>query len=436
MVDQVESDIGAIDVLVNSAGAARRSAPADLDAAAWHAAMDAKYFSYIHPLDAVLKRMAARGRGAVVNIIGSGGKVANPVHLPGGAANAALMLASTGLAAAFAPKGIRDQCDQSGHDADRARGGGSSSRIEDDRHRRGRAAETHEGEDSARPARDARGSGQGRALPRLRCGELRDGRDRADGWRGESRHLKRPMLTDIEIAQRAKLLPIGEIAARLGIPDDALSRTGGQGEDFARMARRAVRARPDGKLILVSAISPTPAGEGKTTTTVGLGDALQRIGKSAADLPARAFARARVRDEGRRGGRRLRAGRADGGHQPAFHRRLPRDRGREQPARRADRQPHPSRQRVRHRRAPHHVEARRRHERSRAARDHGGARRRRQRLPAAGRLRHRRRLGGDGDLLPRRVARRSARAAREDRRRVHAGDSGRSLPASSTRTAR
>ena len=107
MVDEVESGIGAIDVLVNSAGAARRYAPADLDASAWHAAMDAKYFSYIHPLDAALKRMAARGRGAVVNIVGSGGKVANPVHLPGGAANAALMLASTGLAAAFAPRGIR-----------------------------------------------------------------------------------------------------------------------------------------------------------------------------------------------------------------------------------------------------------------------------------------------------------------------------------------
>ncbi len=136
---EVERDIGAIDVLVNSAGAARRSAPADLDAAAWHAAMDAKYFSYIHPLDAVLKRMAARGRGAVVNIIGSGGKVANPVHLPGGAANAALMLASTGLAAAFAPKGIRVNAINPGHDADGARGGGSSRRIEDDRHCRGRA---------------------------------------------------------------------------------------------------------------------------------------------------------------------------------------------------------------------------------------------------------------------------------------------------------
>lgn len=107
MADEIERDVGPIDILVNSAGAARRHAPQDLDAAAWHAAMDAKYFSYIHPIDAVLKRMAARGRGAIVNIIGSGGKVANPVHLPGGAANAALMLATAGLAAAFAPKGIR-----------------------------------------------------------------------------------------------------------------------------------------------------------------------------------------------------------------------------------------------------------------------------------------------------------------------------------------
>jgi len=107
MATDVERDLGPIDVLVNSAGAARRYAPADLDPEAWHAAMDAKYFSYIHPLDAVLKRMVARGRGAIVNIIGSGGKVANPVHLPGGAANAALMLATTGLAAAFGPKNIR-----------------------------------------------------------------------------------------------------------------------------------------------------------------------------------------------------------------------------------------------------------------------------------------------------------------------------------------
>ncbi|MEO8674572.1 MAG: SDR family oxidoreductase [Casimicrobiaceae bacterium] len=107
MVVEAERDVGPIDILVNSAGAARRYAPVDLCADAWHAAMDAKYFSYIHPLDAVLKRMAARGRGAIVNVIGMGGKVANPVHLPGGAANAALMLATAGLAAAFGPKGIR-----------------------------------------------------------------------------------------------------------------------------------------------------------------------------------------------------------------------------------------------------------------------------------------------------------------------------------------
>jgi NAD(P)-dependent dehydrogenase (short-subunit alcohol dehydrogenase family) len=107
MVDAAERSLGPIDVLVNSAGGAKRYAPDELDAGAWHAAMDAKYFSYIHPLDAVLKRMAARGRGAIVNVIGQGGRVANPVHLPGGAANAALMLATVGLAGAFGPKGVR-----------------------------------------------------------------------------------------------------------------------------------------------------------------------------------------------------------------------------------------------------------------------------------------------------------------------------------------
>jgi len=107
MVNEVEKALGGIDVLVNSAGAARRYAPDELNAQAWHDAMDAKFFSYIHPTDAVLKRMLARGRGSIVNIIGAGGKVASPVHLPGGAANAALMLATVGLANAFGPKGIR-----------------------------------------------------------------------------------------------------------------------------------------------------------------------------------------------------------------------------------------------------------------------------------------------------------------------------------------
>jgi len=107
MVAQVEAEQGAIDVLVNSAGAARRYAPADLDAQAWHDAMDAKFFSTIHPTAAVLRRMVARRRGAIVNIIGMGGKLASPVHLPGGAANSALMLATVGLAAAHGANGIR-----------------------------------------------------------------------------------------------------------------------------------------------------------------------------------------------------------------------------------------------------------------------------------------------------------------------------------------
>lgn len=105
-IDEAEAR-GAIDVLVNSAGAARRYTPDELSADAWHAAMNAKFFSYIHPTTAMLPRMAARGRGVVVNIIGMGGKVANPVHLPGGAANAALMLATTGLAAAYGARGVR-----------------------------------------------------------------------------------------------------------------------------------------------------------------------------------------------------------------------------------------------------------------------------------------------------------------------------------------
>jgi len=99
MVADVVAQLGPVDVLVNSAGAAKRTAPDDLTAGAWHDAMDAKFFSYVHPLDIVVKQMAARGRGVIVNIIGMGGKVANPIHLPGGAANAALMLATTGACA-------------------------------------------------------------------------------------------------------------------------------------------------------------------------------------------------------------------------------------------------------------------------------------------------------------------------------------------------
>ncbi|MBN9470829.1 MAG: formate--tetrahydrofolate ligase [Bosea sp.] len=87
------------------------------------------------------------------------------------------------------------------------------------------------------------------------------------------------MPTDIEIARKAKLQPIGAIAAKAGIPDAALQP---YGKYIAKVDTGAIAeftSRPDGKLILVTAISPTPAGEGKTTTTVGLGDGLSRLGK-------------------------------------------------------------------------------------------------------------------------------------------------------------
>lgn len=107
MAASVTAALGPIEVLVNSAGAAKRSPAEELTAAHWHDAIDAKFFTYVHAMQAVIGGMAARGRGAVVNIAGAGGKTASTIHLPGGSANAALMLASAGLAAAYAARGVR-----------------------------------------------------------------------------------------------------------------------------------------------------------------------------------------------------------------------------------------------------------------------------------------------------------------------------------------
>ena len=89
------------------------------------------------------------------------------------------------------------------------------------------------------------------------------------------------MKSDLEIARETTLRPIGDIAAKLEIPAEALEPYGRHkakiGLDFVNTAQ----SRPDGALVLVTGISPTPAGEGKTTTTVGLGDALNRIGSRA-----------------------------------------------------------------------------------------------------------------------------------------------------------
>lgn len=87
--------------------------------------------------------------------------------------------------------------------------------------------------------------------------------------------------SNIEIAQRAELWPITRIAEGLGIPDEALEPYGRYKAKVSLSHVRTLRDRPRGRLVLVTAVSPTPAGEGKTTTTVGLGDALGRIGERA-----------------------------------------------------------------------------------------------------------------------------------------------------------
>jgi formate--tetrahydrofolate ligase len=93
---------------------------------------------------------------------------------------------------------------------------------------------------------------------------------------------KRPFRSNIEIAQDAKMRPIVDIAReRLGIPEEGLETYGRFKAKVSLDYVARLSDRPDGKLVLVTAISPTPAGEGKTTTTVGLGDALNRLGKKA-----------------------------------------------------------------------------------------------------------------------------------------------------------
>jgi formate--tetrahydrofolate ligase len=92
---------------------------------------------------------------------------------------------------------------------------------------------------------------------------------------------RRPqMKSDIEIAQQAKMLPVNEIAAKLGIQDDEVENYGKYKAKISYDIWKRLDGKKDGKLILVTAINPTPAGEGKSTTTVGLGDALKKIGKN------------------------------------------------------------------------------------------------------------------------------------------------------------
>ncbi len=89
------------------------------------------------------------------------------------------------------------------------------------------------------------------------------------------------MLTDIEIAQSAKMLPAAQIAAELGIDCEQIEPYGKYIAKLSDELYESLKSRQDGKLVLVTAINPTPAGEGKTTTTVGLGQAMKKIGRKA-----------------------------------------------------------------------------------------------------------------------------------------------------------
>jgi len=90
------------------------------------------------------------------------------------------------------------------------------------------------------------------------------------------------MKTDIEIAQEAKMLHIRDVAAKLGITEDGLEYYGKYKAKLADSLWGEVKDNKDGKLVLVTAVNPTPAGEGKTTTTVGIGEAMAKLGKKAA----------------------------------------------------------------------------------------------------------------------------------------------------------
>ena len=89
------------------------------------------------------------------------------------------------------------------------------------------------------------------------------------------------MKTDIEIAQETKMLPITTVASQYGITEDDLELYGKYKAKISNELWQEIKDRPDGKLVLVTAINPTPAGEGKTTTSIGLAQAMTKCGKKA-----------------------------------------------------------------------------------------------------------------------------------------------------------
>lgn len=120
--------------------------------------------------------------------------------------------------------------------------------------------------------------------------------------------------SDIEIAQEAEMKVINEVADSIGIPDKYVENYGKyKAKIDYRYYTDELEERKDAKLVLVTAINPTPAGEGKTTTTIGLADAMNRLGKNNGCFK-RAVSWPGVRCEGRSSRRRICTGCSDGGH--------------------------------------------------------------------------------------------------------------------------
>ena len=92
---------------------------------------------------------------------------------------------------------------------------------------------------------------------------------------------KQPMKTDIEIAQECELAPIAEVAKQLALSEDDIELYGKYKAKLSEELLQSLKGRERGKLILVTAINPTPGGEGKTTTSIGLGEAFGKLGKKA-----------------------------------------------------------------------------------------------------------------------------------------------------------
>lgn len=133
------------------------------------------------------------------------------------------------------------------------------------------------------------------------------------------------MKSDIQIAQEAVMEPIAEVAKRLDIREDELELYGKYKAKFSDELLERLKDEPDGKLVLVTAINPTPAGEGKTTTSVGLRTGIWKTWKKSSHCVKRTIFRTMLWYQRRCGRRRICPGGTNGRSEFTFYRRFPCD---------------------------------------------------------------------------------------------------------------